>query len=61
MYFVREKVYMEKDDRQITGGKGARTSLYLDESLLMQFDYYKHNASKPNDASFMGRVPLSGM
>ncbi len=44
MYFVREKVEMEKDDRQITGGKGARTSLYLDESL-MQFYYYKHNAS----------------
>jgi hypothetical protein len=27
----------------------------------MQFDYYKHNPSKPNDASFMGRVPVSGM
>ncbi len=27
----------------------------------MQFYYYKHNASKPNDASFMGRVPVSGM
>jgi hypothetical protein len=57
---VREKVKMEKDDRQITGGKGARTSLYLDESL-MQFNNYKHTASKPDDASFMGRVPVSGM
>ena len=55
-----KKVKMEKDDRQITVGKGAGTSLYLDESL-MQFYYYKHNASKPNDASFMGRVPVSGM
>ncbi len=57
---MREKVKMEKDDRQITGGKGARTSLYLDESL-MQFNNYKHTASKPDDASFMGRVPVSGM
>jgi hypothetical protein len=27
----------------------------------MQFYYYKHNASKPNDASFMARIPVSGM
>jgi hypothetical protein len=52
---------MEKDDRQFTGGKGARSSLYLDESVMQHLYYYKHNASKPNDASFMGRVPVSGM
>ena len=55
-----KKGEMEKDDKQITGGKGARTILQLDDTL-MQFYYYKHNASKPNDASFMGRVPVSGM
>ncbi len=56
-----KKVKMEKDDRQFTGGKGARSSLYLDESVMQHLYYYKHNASKPNDASFMGRVPVSGM
>ncbi len=56
-----KKCENEKDDSQTTGDNGARTILLLDESLLMHFDYYKHNASKPNDASFMGRVPVSGM